>query len=202
MSSVAVPFTHPDLERLVRVLGNRGDPQEVSANPETRAAAVALILRAGAGGDLEILMIRRAEHEGDPWSGNVALPGGHREPGDASLEAAAVRETLEETGIDLIGAGRILGRLAQVRPQSEGAPRIVVTPFVAAVDAGVEITPSAEVAAAFWVPVAGLRRPELWEEMTMTLRGSARRVVCFRYEGNVIWGMTARILHQFLEYLP
>lgn len=210
MSSAVFSFTHPDLERLARALagaraldaqGEGSDRQDAVAPSAAREAAVAVILRTGDDGGLEVLMIRRAEHEGDPWSGNVALPGGHREPHDVSLQAAAVRETREETGIDLTAAGRILGRLQAVRPQSPDAPQIVVTPFIAAVEAGVEITPSAEVATAFWVPVASLRRPELWEEMTMMLRGTARRVVCFRHQENIIWGMTARILQQLFDYL-
>ncbi|HYN43940.1 MAG TPA: NUDIX domain-containing protein, partial [Thermoanaerobaculia bacterium] len=60
--------------------------------PVTRKAAVAVILRDGDGG-VELLFIRRAEHPRDPWSGQMGLPGGRVDPGDASPLAAALRET-------------------------------------------------------------------------------------------------------------
>jgi 8-oxo-dGTP pyrophosphatase MutT (NUDIX family) len=67
----------------------------VRVGSDVPRAAVALVLRDGAPGEVELLFIRRAEHEKDPWSGHMGFPGGRAEPGDASLEATAVRETLE-----------------------------------------------------------------------------------------------------------
>ena len=67
-------------------------------------AAVALILLPTSDGDLEALFIKRAEVEGDPWSGQMAFPGGRRDPVDDDLLATAARATLEETGIDLARA--------------------------------------------------------------------------------------------------
>src|SRR5439155_1604605 len=79
--------------------------------PGARPAAVALVLIEGREG-LEALFIHRAERAGDPWSGQVALPGGRHEPSDPDLLATAIRETLEETGVDLsraecLGVSRI-----------------------------------------------------------------------------------------------
>ena len=54
-------------------------------------AAVALIWN-----NNEFLLIKRADQEGDPWSGQMALPGGHREPGERCMDTA-IRETKEET---------------------------------------------------------------------------------------------------------
>ena len=67
--------------------------------PGTREAAVAAILRPGP--QPEMLFILRASKDGDPWSGHMAFPGGHRESSDASLRATAERETWEEIGLDL-----------------------------------------------------------------------------------------------------
>ncbi|NNL85157.1 MAG: NUDIX domain-containing protein, partial [Myxococcales bacterium] len=49
----------------------------------------------------EVLFIERARHPDDPWSGHMALPGGRLDPVDASLRAAAERETREEVGVEL-----------------------------------------------------------------------------------------------------
>src|ERR1700681_2360724 len=83
-----------------------------------RKAAVALIFRLGDSDVLELLFIKRAEYEGDPWSGQIAFPGGRVEPRDASLEETAIRETREETGIDLAREGMIVGRLDDLRPRT------------------------------------------------------------------------------------
>ena len=65
-------------------------------------------------GEPEILFIKRASRVGDRWGGHVAFPGGKREPGDASDEAASVRETMEEVGLDLKGENCVqIGDLPQ-----------------------------------------------------------------------------------------
>ncbi|HET9512400.1 MAG TPA: NUDIX domain-containing protein, partial [Gemmatimonadales bacterium] len=48
-----------------------------------------------------LLLIRRADRDGDPWSGQLGLPGGRKSPADADLLSTAIRETFEEVGIDL-----------------------------------------------------------------------------------------------------
>ena len=75
--------------------------QEAKPNKTTRQAAVAIIVRE-INSQLEMLFIKRAEKEGDPWSGHMAFPGGHREPDDLGLKEAAERETLEEIGMEAV----------------------------------------------------------------------------------------------------
>jgi 8-oxo-dGTP pyrophosphatase MutT (NUDIX family) len=160
-------------------------------------AAVALVMRDGEHG-FELLLIKRAEADGDPWSGHVALPGGREEPGDASLEDTAVRETLEETGIDLRRYGRIVWALDELEPH--GGTPIVVQPYVATV--GLELPPlvlSDEVSAAFWVPLTTFTAPGASVESTVVVRGVERRVPSFRHGDYVVWGMTERILRQLVE---
>src|SRR5262249_21260971 len=126
-------------------------------SPEGPRAAVAAILRE-LPGDLgtELFFILRAEHPQDPWSGHVAFPGGRRDPDDASLLATAMRETMEEVGIDLTKE-RFLARLPDVpaftRSKSGG---LVVAPFVFALRADVPIALNSEVAATLWVPLSTL----------------------------------------------
>src|SRR5690348_13096517 len=124
-----------DAPRLITVATARAAlrgyrPKPVEA-PDARPAAVALVLIDGADG-LEILLIRRAERADDPWSGQVALPGGRYEPGDGDLLTTAMRETREETGVDLAAAER-LGGLDDLHPRTATLPPVVVRPFVFAI---------------------------------------------------------------------
>ena len=66
---------------------------------ESVNASVALLLRSGK--ERDILLMKRAEIDGDPWSGDIAFPGGKKSDEDSDLKATVLRETFEETGIDL-----------------------------------------------------------------------------------------------------
>jgi 8-oxo-dGTP pyrophosphatase MutT (NUDIX family) len=191
---------HPPIERLLRSLTERpGRP--ATAGSDVRRAAILLALRMGAGGEPEVLMIKRADAERDPWSGHVALPGGRMEPGDADLAATAIRETWEETGVDVARDGRLVGALDDVTPRSPTLMPMVIRPYVALVRADVEIVPSHEVAAAFWVPLSALRATESWGTGNVRVRDGERRVSVFRHGPYTVWGLTERVLRQFLSYL-
>ena len=166
-----------------------------------RLAAILLALRARADGEPELLMIKRAEAEGDPWSGHIACPGGRMEPGDHDLAVTAVRETLEETGVDVARDGRLLGHLDDLSPRTPSLPPIVIRPYVALVRAGVEIVPSREVATAFWVPLSALRERTAWGTASVSVGGSQREVAVFQHGEYTVWGLTERVLRQFLSYI-
>jgi 8-oxo-dGTP pyrophosphatase MutT (NUDIX family) len=173
-----------------------------------RQAAVALVLRRRLS-EAELLIIKRSESERDHWSGHLALPGGRAEPEDATLAATAVRETFEEVGLNLGAGGEVIGRLATVRPQSKLAPRVAVTPFVAVAPAeyhvfeeggaarGLEL--SEEVAAAFWVPVSELKRGGRSGVFRMVFAGVEREWPAYPSQHGPIWGLTERILTEFLS---
>jgi len=173
-------------------------PLRMEPGGRVRRAAVALILRTTERGLLELLMIRRAEYAGDPWSGHIALPGGREERADHSLEDTAIRETREETALDIEHDGLFFGRLDDLGPHSAPLPPITITPFLVAYGASGIVTLSPEVAEAFWVPVDALRDPRASREIVLELTGGARRVQCFEHDGRIIWGLTERILRQFL----
>ena len=191
-------LAHPMVVRLARSLAQRV-PREIHAGAGGRRAAVALILRVEGAGVLELLMIKRAVYEGDPWSGHIALPGGREEPGDRTLEETVIRETREETALDLVHGARLLGRLDDLGPRSAPLPAITITPFVVAYGASGIISLSPEVAEAFWVPVDALRDPRASREIVLELTAGARSVSSFEHEGRIIWGLTERILRQFLS---
>src|SRR5215510_10047679 len=122
-----------ELELLRRVLLARKGASDGLATPAAaRSAAVAAVLRQGSRGP-EVLLIKRAEHERDPWSGHMALPGGRRSPEDVNLIATAFRETEEEIAVPLARVGHYLGALDEVAPASPTLPPIIIAPFVVAV---------------------------------------------------------------------
>lgn len=173
--------------------------EEPARDPGLPRAAVAVLLRPGAQG-LELLLIRRAEREGDPWSGHVALPGGREQADDAGPADTAARETHEEVGIDVRAGGRMLGALEPVWPQSSRAPGIVVRPFVFAVPADAEAVPNHEVDAAVWIPVRELLQPGAVTEHLFEIEGiEPMRFPAFGARGYVVWGLTHRILTTFLD---
>jgi 8-oxo-dGTP pyrophosphatase MutT (NUDIX family) len=164
-------------------------------------AAVALVLRGRE--RLDLLLIKRARSERDPWSGHMALPGGRRDPSDSSALDTAMRETLEETGIDLGSGGVHLGRLDEVVPRSVRLPKLVIAPFVFGVAGDVSArVASREVDAVHWVTLEDLRAPETQGEVDIPLPGGARTFPCFHVAGEIVWGLTHRILSQFLERYP
>jgi 8-oxo-dGTP pyrophosphatase MutT (NUDIX family) len=205
-----------DLVALIRSRIARADESsayvdELNVGGESaRRAAVALVLR-GNLSEAEMLVIKRSVSERDHWSGHLALPGGRVEAGDASLLATAVRETFEEVGVNLQEGGEVLGRLGVVEPKSPLAPRVSVAPFVAVAPAEYhvrregEVTPplvlSEEVAAAFWVPVAALKAGGRSEVFKMVFAGVEREWPAYPSEHGPIWGITERILTEFLGVL-
>jgi len=189
---------HPRITALAEVLA-RHAWDEPPPDPTLPRAAVALVLRPGDDGP-ELLLIRRAEREGDPWSGHMALPGGREQPEDADPAATAARETHEEVGIDLQAHGRLLGPLEPVWPQSSRAPRILVRPFVFWAPGETATVPNHEVDEAVWVPVAELQEPGSVTEHLLEIEGvGPLRFPAFGTRGYVIWGLTHRILTTFLE---
>ena len=191
--------THPVVRQLERSLAERPG-REIPLPEGARAAAVMLALRARSDNEPELLMIQRAVVERDPWSGHIACPGGRAEPGDVDLAATAIRETYEETGVDVAAHGRVLGHLDDLSPLSPHLPPLVIRPYVALVRREVRIVPSEEVAAAFWVPLAELRKPAAWGTGIVQVRGVDRTVSVFRHGDYTVWGLTERVLRQFLDY--
>ncbi len=158
---------------------------------------MALIVRPAEPG-LELLLIRRAERQGDPWSGHMALPGGREDPTDRGPLHTAMRESREEVGIDL-REDAVLGRLSDVRPIS-GAPRIAVSAWVFGVSTGTTVRPNHEVSLAIWVPVRELLHPGASQQYLHALtEGETLALPALAYRDHVIWGLTHRILTEFLE---
>jgi 8-oxo-dGTP pyrophosphatase MutT (NUDIX family) len=187
----------PRLEPLRAALAGRA-ALRLERPPASRDAAVALVLRSRA--SLELLLIQRAEHEADPWSGHMALPGGRRDAADRDLFATACRETEEETALPIGRIGTLLGGLDELAPGTPRLPPVIIAPFVMAVPGHAEARPaSTEVAKTLWVPLADLRDDRAVSELLVELSEGTLRFPSLNYRGHVIWGLTHRILTQFLE---
>jgi len=195
MSRPDFAFGNPIVSSLTRRLKQRR-PVEAEVKPGERQAAVAAVLRVAA--EPELLFIKRAEVERDPWSGHMAFPGGRRELLDDTLQDTAIRETREEVELKLDRTS-FIGQLDDLAPRSLSLPRIVVRPFVAIVAPDVALHPGDEVAATFWVPLAILRDPSSQGEHVMTVNGVRARFPAYRVDEHLVWGLTERIVRQLLS---
>jgi 8-oxo-dGTP pyrophosphatase MutT (NUDIX family) len=189
-----------DLSELRRALLALDTPAASSIPGQGRAAAVAAVLREAPGG-VEVLLIRRAEDERDPWSGHMALPGGHHDAGDADLVATALRETHEEVGLVLDRDTEWIGLLPRARVHSGRRPNFEILPLVFAVARDVELRPNPrEVKAIVWANLDHLLLPAAHTSVVYpsVAEAEGQRLPAFDVEGHVVWGLTYRILSDLL----
>jgi 8-oxo-dGTP pyrophosphatase MutT (NUDIX family) len=164
------------------------DPADDSALP----AAVLVLLFPDERGEAHIVLTERVDRGGH-HSGEVSFPGGRAEPDDEDIVATALRETVEEVGLDPAAAGvRVLGTLpVQWIPVSNYA----VTPVVAVAPSRPVFTPQAtEVAAILEVPVSAFLPGAELLHVEREIRGWQLRYAAYPVEGLAVWGMTAWVL--------
>ena len=177
-----------------------GLPSPTASDFPARAAVTLFLRPDGSGRSAEILFIKRAQRAGDPWSGHLALPGGREEAEDATILDVAVREAVEEVGIDVRAGGRPLGWLPPFTPASARIPRIVVMPLVArAPDGAVPRLQPEEVDAAFWMSLDSLRDGGKTARVRFTMEGAVREFPAYPSPHGPIWGITERIISGFIS---
>lgn len=188
-----------DLDFVRSALRNRAH-QPASLTGDERFAAVAAVLRQR---DVpEVLLIRRAEQPGDPWSGHMAFPGGRHDPSDRDLLHTAVRETDEELGL-LLGASDWIGRLDDVHAIAKGRRvGLVIAPHVFTVEGNPALTPNpAEVREYLWAPLPALMSGERDTTFAYEYGGTRYRLPAYDVAGNIVWGLTHRMLGVLFEAL-
>jgi 8-oxo-dGTP pyrophosphatase MutT (NUDIX family) len=163
-----------------------------------RQAAVAMILREGEAG-LESLFIKRAEHPLDPWSGHMAFPGGRRDSEQESLEGIAIRETLEEVGLEL-APEMVIGRLDDLNGGRLRPHELSVSPFVFYHPEPPELTLNYEVDDVVWVPLDFMAEPGNVSTYLYPPDPQERPFPSFRVgPGYNVWGMTYRMVTHFMR---
>jgi 8-oxo-dGTP pyrophosphatase MutT (NUDIX family) len=150
----------------------------------------------------QILIIKRAERPGDHWSGHLALPGGRVDPSkDDNLLATATRETYEEIGVNLVDGGCFIGQLPVIAPSNPRLPRIEITPFVALAPINFTIRLNREVDSVFWVPFNRLKREGRSSEYRLSFGEVVKRWPAYPSQAGPIWGITERILTNFISLI-
>ena len=158
---------------------------------EDSHAAVAILLRER-NDDLEFFLVKRAEVEGDPWSGDMAFPGGKRGDGDRDLVETASREVLEETAIDL----REKSKLGYMKPiYSSVRTNMKVQPIVYVYDEEPQVSLNYELTRYLWAPMKELVQSRTKQDV----KGWNSDV--YKYDGEVVWGLTFRMLEQLIEII-
>jgi 8-oxo-dGTP pyrophosphatase MutT (NUDIX family) len=162
------------------------------SRPNPRIAAV-LILGYPRDGEAHIVFTQRTDTVSN-HRGQISLPGGAREPHDASLEITALRETEEELGVASPDVW-ILGRLDD---EYVIVSNFLIAPYVGVLDVEPSFSPDpTEVAEIIEVPLGRLRDPAIFREEDW-FRPEMRRMQFYSVNGHEIWGATARIIRKFL----
>jgi 8-oxo-dGTP pyrophosphatase MutT (NUDIX family) len=192
---------HKKIQRIRHRLSEHR-PERVTLEQPTRAA-VTLLLQPQEE-DLHVLFIHRAQHPLDPWSGHMAFPGGRQDPEDKDLLSTAYRETKEEVGIDLLTHGEYLGGLTEIQAMARGRlTNMAVSPFVYLVAPEVQPQPDpTEIQDTIWVPLSFMQGDSVERMVQRELPDkSTIEVPALLYGGKTIWGLTYRVLREFLALI-
>jgi len=176
-----------EVEKLSKALIPLSDEQESNA-------AVALLLKREQN-DFSILFVKRVESLADPWSGQMAFPGGKRDEKDANLRQTVVRETLEETNINLLDRCRFLGVLTALRSKPRPDMKILPVVILTTYEPKIRLNKK-ELEEFFWVPLREVAQGKSFVTFDFG------EVPAYTVRRRVIWGLTYRILEGFFAVFP
>lgn len=161
---------------------------------QLKRASVAVILKHLV--RTSVLLIKRADQAGDPWSGQIAFPGGKAQVGDTALKDTAIRETREEVGIDLQTDADFLGYFESFRTHTG---TLDVFPVVFLLKREVEVRQNEEVSSFRWVTLKKLIAEQSRSTYTIVAGGRTRETPALHVDGYIIWGLTHRIISSLLD---
>jgi 8-oxo-dGTP pyrophosphatase MutT (NUDIX family) len=182
----------PTLDEVVAAV--RAHEPDVDATDDGWSAATALVLADLGDGHADVLFIERASRPGDRWSGQMALPGGKRDPGDRDLEATAVRETREEVGVHLPPA---VGRLDDLRDRGGRRGRVATTVHVVTGRPPTVPEPG-EVESVVWIGLTHLFHPA---SSTRYWHGPLGPFAGIQHGEHTVWGLTLGTLRNLAVIL-
>lgn len=172
---------------------------EISSGPGYTKASVAVVLNI-VNNKMFVLFIKRTENPGDSYSGHVAFPGGKMNDSDTDQLDTALRETVEEIGVNLVENSTYLGRLDDLKPLSPSGPKFIVSPFIFLLKNEITFNINKdEVEKYMWVSF-----DHLSDINNMRVRYKEREDeiiedYVYRYQEFLIWGMTGRIVNSFIK---
>lgn len=167
-----------------------------SAQPSVESrklAAVSVIIEGRA--NPKTLLIKRAERSDDPWSGQVAFPGGKLAKGDRSARQTAIRETREEVGVDLAKDASFVGYYRQFRTHTGDMD---VIPAVFLLRREVKVEPNGEVSGYMWVGLDEFLQPSSASTYHLEAGGVSRDLPAYRIGNYIVWGLTHQIISSLL----
>ena len=169
------------IEELSVFLKRNPDFQEANA-------AVSLILKPAIK-DYEVLFVKRVERQSDPWSGQIAFPGGKRDLRDRTLKDTIIREVFEETNIKLKKTN-FLGVLKII--YSEPNTNFKILPFIALLKKNPIIKLNKnELDSFFWISYKKIKRNKGF------VGARNKKVPAYIFGENIVWGVTYNILEMF-----
>ena len=173
------------------------DPADLPLDLSLRQAVVALVFWHDAG-RTHLCLGRRAIHPDDPWSGDLAFPGGKAETIDATLHAVAARETCEEIGLHL-PRDALVGRMEQFNAGGARKPTTVWPLIYELAEPPDQFTLSDEMSDAFWAPLDELWNPRMWIAFSFPPTRAQRAGITI---GNhFLWGFSLHVLIELSERL-
>ncbi|NIR87098.1 CoA pyrophosphatase [Candidatus Bathyarchaeota archaeon] len=173
-----------NIQKLSKLLKPASEAQDADA-------AVALLLKF-ADKELKVFFVKRVKIPSDVWSGQMALPGGKRDAKDQNLMQTVIRETLEETNINL-NRYRFLGVMKPLR--STQRPEMRILPFVVLLEYEPLIKLNEELEWFVWISLKELL------QCKGTAKFSFGDFPAYVVGDVVIWGLTYRILEKFIQNL-
>ena len=161
-------------------------PKKMRGKSGDRRAAVYILLT-NTQHSLEMLMVKRVVKSSDPWSGQIAFPGGMAKNTDTSLLHTAMRETSEEVGL-VVDKECFLGALCDVKTHLNN---VIITPHVAFKRNFGDLRLNSELVKGFWVPIEVFNNRQF---RTFKVEpGVKRRKICSIFEDHVIWGASRKM---------
>ena len=142
-------------------------------------------------------MVKRASEPNDPWSGQIAYPGGRMEEIDKDTVDTAIRETFEEVGLR-VTKKEVIGKLSEVRTHVNN---IVVTPYVSFKSENKELELNSEIVNDLWVPTKTFNVKRFKEMKIFHDQDIVKTRTCYIFEGQIIWGLTRKISFELAKIL-